>query len=320
MNKKNGQIFVVALWVLMILTTLVLSLGHRVSLGLHLSRYHKDRFQAGLLARAAVNRAIAEIKHDEDVDVDSMRDSWADNKVLFEKMVVSAASPGYAAVSYIEPDDLLQEEHFGVVDEERKININAAPKQLIIALMQELGVPLAEEAANAILIWRGDIPDKDRVYDKLGYPAKADSFENLSELSLVAGLSAEDVRKLQPWFSVFGPQTPSVNINTVSRRTLSVIGRYAAEEAKIKPEVADSVVMKIVDLRAQKGYFKDTGDLSTVYSGDDETNLMNRLLSLFVFKSNFFLIRATGDVHRVKRECRVVFDRKEGKIVYFHER
>ena len=72
---RRGQVFVVSLWILVILTMLAVGLGHRVSLALRLSRYYRDRLQAVLLAKAAVHVAIDEILNDPDADLDTLQDN-----------------------------------------------------------------------------------------------------------------------------------------------------------------------------------------------------------------------------------------------------
>jgi len=59
--RKNGQVLIISLWILVILAMLSVSIGHRVSMALRLSRYQKERLMAGYLAKAGINIAIGEI-------------------------------------------------------------------------------------------------------------------------------------------------------------------------------------------------------------------------------------------------------------------
>lgn len=316
-KSQRAQAFIISVWVLVILTMIALSIGHRVSVGLRLSGFYKDRFEAALCAKAAVNRAIEEVLRDPDAKVDTLQDNWVDNKTVFEKIVLNNAGNSYGSVSYKILGTTEQEIHFGVRDEERMININLAPKELLVLLLEECDIQPSDEVAQNILIWRGDLPDTDKVYERLGYPAKGNKLSVFSELSLIKGIDVDQVEKLKQKATIYG--SDKLNINTASEVSFNLLTRYLAKKLSLNEGLAIALVSKIIDLRTRKGYFKDGADMGLDLFDSGEMTLFNELMQHIVFKSQYFSIRATGQAHLAKRSLTVIFDRLNKKIIYAHE-
>ncbi len=317
LRDNKAQVFVVSLWVLMILTILALNIGHRVSFALRVTGYYKDRFKSRLLAKAAVNRGVYELLSDKTIDYDAMTDSWADNESVFKAIVVGEDPKAYGSVSYVTGDDTQNETRYGIVDEERKVNINTASKEVLTVLLEKIGVDTPQDAAQNILIWRGDAPDPDNVYATLGYHPKSAKIERIEELVLIPGLELKDYYALQEWATVYG--NGLLNINTASADTLGLFARGIARQNSISDAVADALVTKIIESRQRNEYFKDSGDIDIILVEDDETNLYNELMGQVTFKSNYFLIEASGHANKIKTRSAVVYDRDKRKIVYEHE-
>ncbi|MEK6714715.1 MAG: hypothetical protein AABY43_01550, partial [Candidatus Omnitrophota bacterium] len=169
------------------LTVITISIAHRTSISLRLNCYQRDRLKAVYLAKAGINRAIKIIENDTNT-YDAPSELWANNEEAFKKIVLDEKGSEFAVVSYQDTKkDSQPEIIYGVIDEERRININTASYELLIALFRECGLlqPEAEKRADNILIWRGDKADDNKIYESLGYPPKGNKFSNLEELKLV---------------------------------------------------------------------------------------------------------------------------------------
>jgi type II secretory pathway component PulK len=205
-----------------------------------------------------------------------------------------------------------------VIDEERKININTASKELLTALLEEFGIEWEQkDLVNNILIWRGDISDTNKIYENSGYPCKSEKIQNIEELILVKGINLEDIEKLRKGITVYTEGL--TNINTVSFQTLKIISRAIAKKLFLESSFADNLTTKIITLRDELGYFKDKNDIKIATTGAEETNIFNELLKNIVFKSDNFFIEVCGNAGKIKREVEVVYNRKEKAMKYWHE-
>ncbi len=314
---KKAQVSVISFWILTILTILAVSIAHRVSFGLKLSQYHKDKLKASYLAKAGVNRAIAEIINDKTPGYDSLADNWAENEEVFKKIVLSENQNEFAAVSYVAKEGKEEQIKYGVQDQERKININTASKELLTSLFELSSISDAENKASYTLIWRGDIEDDKKNYENLGLKCKSNKFVNIEELTLVKDISMEEFQKLKDMITVHsdGP----VNINTVTPIALNLLTRAIAKKFSIEQNFSESVANKIIELRDKNGYFKEKNDISIMLTGDDETNIFNNLIDSVIFQSNNFSIEVCGFVGKIKSKITAVYNRKDNNILYWHE-
>jgi len=278
----KAQTSLFTIWILIILATLAVSIGHRVSLSLHLSNYQQEKLNAFYLARAGVNRSIFEIINDKTPDYDSLNDNWANNKEVFEKITLSKNNNEFSVVSH--------QDTFGVIDEERKININTASDDLLSALL-EGSQDYNDTLLKDIHIWRGDIaPTLQADIDEYKNFKKA-PFSNPEELVVVLeyfyrkmGLInyAETAQKVfenikdSITIYTFG-SGQEININTVAGETLLIIANAKA----ITPEQKDSIISlvgKIISLRNKLGHFKSIEDIviPDLAAGSAEESLFNK--------------------------------------------
>ncbi len=319
MNRKS-QALVIILLVIISLSVLALSLGHRVSIGLRLSSYQRDRLKALYLAKAGINRAISRIISDTSLDYDSLDESWADNERVFRRIAFKDDLAEFASVSYSLIDDNNETQTiYGLVDEERKININTASKELLAVLVEELGIQSEQpDIVDNILIWRGSMPDTNKIYENSGYPCKSEKIRNIEELILVKGINFGDIEKFRKYITVYGDG--KININTVPLETLKIIARSMARKQE-EWGSADSLAKKIIDRRKEKGHFRNNNDIDINTTGDDELNIFNALKegAVFNFKSDNFFIAVSGNAGKIKRELEAVYNRKEKNIIYWHE-
>jgi hypothetical protein len=132
---------------------------------------------------------------------------------------------------------------YGVVDEERKINLNKANLQTLKRLFSNLGFEQlqAQELAASIIDFRDEdsrlsIPlgsAEDSYYRWLPepYQAKNANFEAMRELLLVKGVTPEIFDKLKDFVTIYG--TGVVNINTAPHPVLACLGLSKALISKI---------------------------------------------------------------------------------------
>ena len=312
MNKR-AQVLVVSLWILVALAILAVSIGHRVSLALRLSRYQRDKLAAVCLARSAVALAITELEKDSN-DYDALNEPWA-------------------------------KDISGVTDEAGKININTAPPELLAGLLRSCGVDesAANEISSAILAWRGSRPidEETGLYYKnnLGYPCKSGPFAVVEELILVKGLKdigPEKLAKLKTLTSVSG-STGKININTAMPEVLGLLGSTAADELNKAPgnkingndvsELADAITAS----RREEGvYFTETElDAESIRqklglgdaAGDNRTRMISWLISaqLLTAGSDNFRIESGANAGGVSAKIAAVYDRENKRITFWHE-
>jgi len=322
MNKK-AQVLMISLWILAALTMLAVSLGYRVSLALKISGYQKDKTKGLYLAKAGINRAIAELEKDTN-NYDALNESWADNKEIFEKIFFGDNQNEFSEVSYMSRENEEEKTKFGVIDEERKININTAPKELLSELLQikEIGNP--ESIANNICAWRGDsagdinIPD----YREAGYSNKNNKFSNKEELILIQGLEQENYEKLKDSVTVWG--SGMVNINTAAQETLDTLVNYGIKqlekESNPNKEPGD-LITQIITLRSEGKFFTSIADLKGYLSlTSGQNNILNKLIDVTAFKSSCFYIASNGKINNNPAYAiNCVFAKDTKKIIYWHE-
>lgn len=292
LRRENAQVAIISLWVAVILALMAVSLGHRLSMGLRLSGYQKDKLKSLYQAKSGLNLAVSGLESD-DLSYDALTDTWAQD----------------------DEDGLVE-----VVDEERKININTASKELLTALLEEYNFTDIEAKANNILIWRGAMPDEAKIYEGLGYPCKGAAFTNREELLLVKDFGLEDYRLLKDMITVYSGD--KVNINTASEDVLVVLGKSLAVDNEQK-NCVEAVVDDIIKQRGEKKYFDEMGDIETrdVVSGTSaDEDVFNNLKNQLIVQSNNFMIESKG---RVKKSTTTIitaiYERINHKIIYWHE-
>lgn len=320
---KQAQVLIIFLWILIVLVILVASIGQSASVTLKFSVYQKNRQRALYLSKAGINRAIAEIKND-DPGYDTLNDTWANNKNIFEKISLNDNEDEFATVSYSIKENNQEETVFGVIDEERKININTAPRELLVELFNKIGAGNPSELANNICAWRGDtgvtLPD----YSERGYSNKADKFINREELILVKGIDNEIYNKIRDVISVWG--NGKANINTASEDTLDILIEYC-RKCITEENDPQNLVERIIQLRLNKAAFKSFAELQTRLKeqtdlNTGQINILNELPAVADFKSTCFYITSNGKIKKNGRArvINCVFDRDKQDIIYWHER
>jgi Tfp pilus assembly protein PilX len=282
-GRSDGSILIQVLWTLAILVLLSLSLGYTTALEQRLVSYQRDRLTALYLAKAGYQRALVELERDPPAQADSYLDSWAHNPETFRE---ASLGPGSFTVSYPVPGpDGSADVAYGVVDEDRKININTAPKAILARLPG-----MTEDLADALLDWRARRTSLVVIEDR--------PFKVLEELWLVERMSPEVRQGLQPFVTVYSDG--KVNLNTAPEAVLTAVGMSAG------------LMSKVLRFRGGRDGIRGTGDdqsFTTLGSAGQELNAFDSLTPLeaaqlsnlitqnrFKVASSVFRIHAQGTV------------------------
>lgn len=242
MRARRGSALIVVLWCLFFLSGLAVAIYTRVSPQIGLVGYLKERAVAYSAARAGVKQAVFTMDGDETQDYDALNDTWADNEEAFKDIRLSEEV--YTSVKYDWEDDGGETQtRYGLVDEERKININTASFEALERFLESVGQTTSQQAtdiANSILDWVDEDDDprengaEDGYYVSLnpGYPCANAKFQVLEELLLVKGMTRE----------IFDNIKAYITVHSLGRVNLNTAGRYVLEALGLESALADKVL------------------------------------------------------------------------------
>jgi type II secretory pathway component PulK len=331
--SSRASVLIVVLWSLCLLAVFAVILGQTVRQKLALVGRIEERTKLHYIAEAGAKKAIAQLRTQEQKGYDSFGDSWADNSAIFADINVG---DGDACVSYDYFDDLSKawQTKYGLVDEERKINLNLAAQDVLERLFRivlAMDETHAQELAFAVIDWRDEDSvsfspsdsTEDFYYTGLAYPyeAKDAKFEVFEELLLLKGMNERMLQVLKDYVTVYG--NGKVNINTASYSVLVALG-LSDDIAKMiiafrcgedgEAGTADDSVFdanaNIVPLLSQafRMNASQVASLSNIAAGSLTTSSSN-----FTVKSKAKLFNS-----RAAYEVTCVVNR-EGKIFYWQE-
>lgn len=166
MKRRSGVAMLLALWAAILLTGLLLPFLDDVSDHYRLAQRELDQLAAELAARAGYERAIAELAAD-DPGVDSDKDSWCVGaKVATSRMPAGRADSRQRYSLLAGGTRGGKKEVFGVIDEDRKVNVLKAPLEVLGRCPGMTPALLTQLAAL-----RGGEQDLSSVRSLLGLPA-----------------------------------------------------------------------------------------------------------------------------------------------------
>ncbi len=230
-HHQRGSLSITSLWILALLTLVGVSLAEKVVMGLRLDFYQWQVTEARWLARAGIHHALSVLRLDAVTDTkppfDALTEPWADRPALFRHI---PCGKGTFEISYIDHEapsgDAVV---YGILDENRKIDINRAPREILLRLPG-----MTPQKVAALLDWL-DSDDQPRqfgaensFYQSLDnpYPCKNGDLDYLEEIAFIKGFTQADVELLRPVATVYGDGT--VNINTTSVEVLRILGMPTA--------------------------------------------------------------------------------------------
>lgn len=229
LKEESGAILIITLWILAILAILSIGIAGRMGLELKITGLNIDNIKALYLAKAGVERAISVIESEEH-SIDHLGESWSNNSEEEEPLFkgINVGDVGTFTVSY--PFTEVRT-FYGIQDEERRININNAPRQVIENLIKYFN-PEEDfsKLAQFIEDWRdsdkiregGDLEDE---YTTEGYPRKDDYFDCIEEVLLVKNMTPEIFNNIKDYITVYPAEASGkVNINTATLPSLIALG------------------------------------------------------------------------------------------------
>jgi len=315
--SKKGSVLMISLWILAILVVFALGMGQRAMMNLRIAKYQKDKLRSSCLSRAGILRAIAETKKDTNA-WGGLYETWStgkdsNNTPIYENIALNQGSPDTFSVI--------------VTDEERRININSASKQLLVELLTSRNIENPDKIADLIRDW----------IDADTTPSGADPenavFKNAplsvpEELLLIlqyfysqsvppeeSSLKAlEAFNKLKNMITLWGDHP---NINTVPEETLNIITNYTASPAdrNLVPAFC-STVIALRESQPNKAFIQ----ISEVTLPDAQyANLLSSITSNFGITSNFFRMESKGYAGNTSKNTSIVYDKTNNTIIYRRE-
>ncbi len=189
MVKSRGVALIVVLWLMAILTLLMYAFVGEMQVEYALAANFGDEKKAEQLAWSAIDHASAAVLNDFQ-PWQTLTDPWSDDEARFYESRLGDGAYTLFHPTYGDDGRFL----WGLEDEASKINLNYAPKEVLLRLPR-----VTEEIADSIIDWRdqdqnpGPTGAEDSFYGTLTppYRAKNQPFETLEELLYVRGITPE---------------------------------------------------------------------------------------------------------------------------------
>ena len=262
LQNPRGSILIVCFFVLVLLTMFTITVGYTMRQKFQVLSRLDARQKLRLIGDAGVQKAIYELLQyrERSSSYDALNQSWSRNESGFKEVEVGDGyfsvfyTPGLARGTAPSQEDI---EQYGLIDEERKININLVKSpEVLRRLFKEAGAMSENEAAalvDAIRDWEDDdtslLGAESRYYYKgltPPYMPRKGKFATLSELRWVKGMKLEIYEKVRPYITL--DSSGQVNLNTASKTVLVALG--------ISPDLCD----KIVNYRKGRDQLEGTAD------------------------------------------------------------
>lgn len=337
----RGSILIITIWSICFLSTLAVILGSGVRQKLQLVQRLDERDKLRLVAAAGIKRAIVEIGKDTESTFYSFADRCADDPSVFKDMEIG---DGRVSIRHDFFDDVSSSPQeasgttkirYGLIDEERKINVNTANTAVMERLFEFLlggDETRAQDLAAAITDWRDADSElstpvgsaEDSFYRNLTYnpyEAKDAPLEAPDELRLVKDMDADSMEKLKDYLTVFGDG--KININTTPKAVFWALGMstYLTDKVMAYRSGKDKA-LGTADDNVFKSASNIVSDLSQFTSlSDSEVADLSRIVDQFLkVQSEIFMARAAAHLNNRRNTTEVVavFNRS-GDILYWHE-
>jgi len=335
-THHKGSVLILSLWVLMLLTTFVTVIGLNVRQRITLASRLEERNRLHHITEAGVKLAIAFLRVDVKANpAGQSAESKAarfNNPDLFARVELDEglAFVGTESVDH-SGKTLLQ---YGLMDEERKVNINTADRNVLsqlIALVSGKQDAEIYRIVESIIDWR-EIghsqllgASSDEYYASLPHPyAKKDApFELLEELMLVQGMDEELYAALKPFITIYGDGL--VNVNTAPLQVLMALG------------LDEPVAFKLMAARAGVDETEATIDDHIFINSFDVTKELSDLIKLekeevvqvdflnasgyITTSSHYFRIDSSGTLGRREERLKIscVYNSRNNIIEYWRE-
>jgi len=279
------------------MASLALAINAVITPQLSLAGKLRDRVILQHIAAAGIKSAIIEIRADETEGYDVLNDPWSINEEAFKE--IQLADERYFSLKYTiaGSEDTEDKVFYGLVDEERKININTGTTDVLSKLFEISGEASPQEAtdiADSIVDWRGEDDEpstngaESAYYKGLdpGYDCKNANFDILEELLLVKGVTQEIYNKVKDYLTVYGDG--KVNLNTADKLVLQSLG------------MRSSLVDKVIAFREGDDGKIGTEDDNAFENTENAGQVLSSKFSLSVEEIDEFNAIAAGDLAGVQ--------------------
>ena len=337
--RQSGSVLIFALWVVTFLSIFAACLGLKLRQRTALLSRLEHRSQLHLAAEAGMKKAVASLRQDIQRNnfnyTPQAKQFRHNNSGKFKDIDLNHA---VCQVSYdYKPEaSLPSTRRYGFVDEESKMNVNAAERADLRRLIKSVVAMEERQADNlveAIIDWREAGRAQltgfysDDYYYNLEYPYKPKNapFETLEELLLVQGLSQGIYQQMLPFITVYGDGR--VNVNTAPLDVLASLGwetdlvekflSVRRGEDGVEGTADDYVFHNTYDIASEmKNFVKmDDGEIKQI----DHLNAAGKIKT----NSDYYFIRS--------RACRAerpqegvligcVYNARQNKIEYWREK
>lgn len=348
LKRKKGAILIITLWILAILTILSVGISGRMGLELKLAGYYRDNMKALYLAKAGIERAVAEKEiNDTAPDSDTLNETWANSPGLFDKKnpfnEETETGNSYYTVKYTYKESKEAEgvDLYGMMDEASKININKIlepdrKQQLITLLVKVCGLDEAGATAkvDALMDWIDTDPtaqgtsedENSKYYPDMGSGyCKNGPLDSIEELLLVKGFEDSAILygdKNQGKIGIIDYITihtddGKVNVNTAPKEVLQALGFKDDFET-----IADKIIAyrnnpENPPIASPQGLTTALTDLTS-----EEINKINSVIPYLTTTSAVFRVNAYGNVNNVRKHINCVVKLIPGslyEIKYWNE-
>ncbi len=247
-HSRQGSILILVLWVLFFLASLtVASAGHVLAV-LRAAERLQYRVHARMEAWSAAAWAVSvmEAQQGETALMTNVwdgvsADAWNRDAASFALPAEFGGQTAYVSFAFPGETSRLA----GVVGEEGRIHLNAAPPALLQALFGYVGGEPGALLAETLFqpgVDDGLTPDAQDEYDRKSYAS-------VGGLRLEEAMSADLYAALEPHVTVYG-QGDWINFNAATETVLVAVLIAAGRE----PAVAEQIARVIVEERAQTGF------------------------------------------------------------------
>ena len=227
-KRIRGSIFIVAVWAILLLSTLAISLAEAVLQKISFFQHIEAREESRQLAESTINSVLSELL------------LWQQDGFIPKEHVRDLASLSFGNETFKHANV-----RYWVTDETVKLNVNAADIEALknlLRLKTKLNESELGELASEIVDFRDGDDFILNYYDKgsekfsyeragLAYVPKNGPLEYLGELRYVKGMTETIFKAIEPFVTVYG--VSGINLNKADYDMMTVIGITSETASKI---------------------------------------------------------------------------------------
>lgn len=323
LRSTKGSLLIFVFFILVFSGIFSLSLGYMVRQKINVVSRLETRQKLRLLGEAAVQKAVhvlLDYFQKSTLQGEFLNQPWSRNEEEFREVKVGT---GEFTVSYTsatssgagrEPEIV-----YGLVDEERKINLNIVQsREVLRRLFQGCGKLSRDEAGgmvDSLIDWRDEDDDTSLSGAESGhykglnppYAPRNEGLRTLRELFYLKGMTQELYERVLPYVTL--ESSGLVNVNTASRAVLFAVG--------FDPAICDKILAfrrgndRVEGTEDDEG-FTDVSSMGQVlasegYLYDNEQSELNGAIAsgLLTVRSQNFSVQAVARLDRSRQELRV---------------